>query len=82
MCLIGQSKGLAANAVVHLFASDGQHITAFCDNDGSFTVKGVPKGSHLLQAHLMQFYYPEVGPIIRRSYYRDDLFALKQTSRQ
>ena len=48
------------NAIVHLFASDGQHLTAFCDNDGSFTMHGVPKGSHLLQAHLTQLYYPEV----------------------
>ncbi len=50
----------AASAIVHLFASDGQRITAFCDNDGSYTLRGVPKGTHLLQAHMMGLYYPEV----------------------
>ncbi|GAX82507.1 hypothetical protein CEUSTIGMA_g9934.t1 [Chlamydomonas eustigma] len=50
----------AVHAVVHLFASDGQYITAYCDNDGSFTLRGVPAGSHLLQAHLMGYYFPEV----------------------
>jgi hypothetical protein len=50
----------AVNAVVHLFASDGQHISVYCDNDGSFILRGVPVGSHLLQAHLMGYYFPEV----------------------
>jgi hypothetical protein len=60
------ARASAANAIVHLFATDGQHLTAFCDNDGSFTLRDVPKGSHLMQAHLMQFYYPEVGVLGRR----------------
>ena len=54
------SKSLGANAIVHLFASDGRHLTALCDNDGAFTLRDVPSGSHLMQAHLMQYYYPEV----------------------
>ncbi len=50
----------ASDAVVHLFASDGQLLTGLCDNDGSFVIKDVPKGTHLLQAHFLGLYFPEV----------------------
>ncbi len=52
--------GSSPNSEVHVYTAEGQHIKAFCDNDGSFVVTGVPKGSHTLQAQLVGFYYPEV----------------------
>mmetsp|Transcript_18390 Transcript_18390/g.39541 ORF Transcript_18390/g.39541 Transcript_18390/m.39541 type:complete len:200 (-) Transcript_18390:560-1159(-) len=58
--IVVPATAIAANAVVHLYTSAGKYMQAFCDSDGSFTLTGVPSGTHLLQAHLMGLYYPEI----------------------
>ncbi|KAG1661092.1 hypothetical protein FOA52_012081 [Chlamydomonas sp. UWO 241] len=48
-----------ADAVVHVHTQDGRHLTVFCDIDGSFAIRDLPRGKHMLQPFMVGQHYPE-----------------------
>lgn len=50
----------AREAKVYIQTSTGQTLHAFCDKDGWFTFYHVPPGSHMLNADLVGYIFPEV----------------------
>jgi hypothetical protein len=65
----------AADATLLLFTSIGEKMTTYCDSAGNFAFYNIPKGSHVVQVHILGLLFPEVqvdvnnrGDIVRAAY--------------